>query len=151
MKLLKKSKSWKITVCNVKQGRTEYSRTQEPEEDRGGYEVIGHVFSSHVGESLPEYAEALPEFGREVRVARENPRPRKLDGSPQILLLLVKRCDGGNFEWIDFAVTTLDGASDNRAKSFLKVAIARQLQISLHGFGRQTVASEGQPLVICEN
>lgn len=120
-------KDKKRTVGNVEQGWAEYSRTQESEKDGSGYEVIGHVLSSHVGESLSKYAEALPQFGWEVRVAREDSRPGKLYGRAQILLLLVQSSHGWNFEWVDLAVTALHGSSDHGTKRLLEVAVTGQL------------------------
>lgn len=135
---------------NVEERGTEYGRAEEPEEDRRRDEIVGHVLAAHLREPFPEYAETLAQLDREVRVAGEDARPGELDRRLEVLLLLVEGSDRGDLEGIDLAVATLDGTTDHGAQGLLEVAVARQLQVRLHSLGCQAVASERQPLVICE-
>ena len=106
-------------MCNIKQRRAQNRRAQEPEENRGGNEIVRHVLAAHLSQPLPEDPEALPQLDGEVRVTRQYPAPGELNGSPEVLLLLVKRGNGGDLQRIDLAVATLDSTAYHGAQSFL--------------------------------
>lgn len=122
----------RLTVRDVEERRAEYGGAEESEEYRRRDEIVRDVLAAHVGQTLAEYTEALPQFERKVSVAGQYPAPGELHGVPQILLLLVKGRHRGDLQRVHLAVATLYRAPDHGSQGLLQVPIARQLQVGLH-------------------